>query len=170
LKKTLPLAAPLCAALLCAAVLGLGGCNSHKDLMAFLGKWKGGFDVTSVRGANASSLDIKRDTLRGFIQVYETNRSYKMELNGEQETIEINGTWTIKGNHITLRPTMLDIDDKGGEQQRDPNKKYIAAMLVRAAYGQPLVLVESRDKKSLTGLEMSVGDLVGTHRYVKDSF
>ena len=93
-----------------------------------------------------------------------------MEMEGEQETIKIDGTWTIKGNTLTLDPKSVIIDDMGGADVRDPNKKYIPAEDVRDAYGQPLVLTESKDKKALHGLEMTVGKLVGKHEFLKDSF
>ena len=147
----------------------LVGCNMHTDLMPFLGKWIGKFQVSTVNGAG-SEKDRAREELKGFVQIYATNRSYKMELEGEQETIKIDGTWTISGKRITLTPKKLVIDDKGGADQRDPNKKYIAAEDVRAAYGQPLVLTESANKKALHGMEITVGSLVGHHEFVKDSF
>ena len=147
----------------------LSGCNMHGDLLPFLGKWKGKYEVKSIVGGG-SDKDRVREQLQGFVQVYATNRSYKMEMEGEQETIKIDGTWTIKGNKLTLDPKSVIIDDMGGADVRDPNKKYIPAEDVRDAYGQPLVLTESKDKKALHGLEMTVGKLVGKHEFLKDSF
>ena len=159
--KKLCLALPLL--LLC------GGCNRNSDLLPFLGKWLGRFEISEIQGGGTAQ-DIKRETLKGYVQVYATSRSYKMEMEGEQEVINITGTWTIKANRITLTPKSIIIDDKGGEDKRDPNKKFIASKDVREAYGRPLLLVESADKKSLTGLKITIGNLLGIHRFVKDSF
>lgn len=137
--------------------------------MPFLGKWKGKFEVAEVQGG-VTAQDIKRETLKGYVQVYATNRLYKLEMEGEQETIDVTGVWTIKANRITLSPQKVDIDDQGGADKRDPNKKFIPSDEAQLAYNRPIVLTESRDKKSLTGLEISIGKLVGTHRFVKDSF
>lgn len=141
----------------------------HKEYLPFLGKWAGKFEVASIKGGG-SDKDKKRESLSGYVQVYATKQTYKMEMEGEQETIDITGTWTLQGNRITLKPKSVLIDDKGGAEFRDPNKKFIPSDRVHAAYGQPLILVESPNKKSLTGLEITIGDLVGTHRLVKDSF
>jgi hypothetical protein len=159
--KKLCLAAPL--------LILLGGCNPNKAIMPFLGKWSGSFEVSDMTRAG-SKEDMKRESLKGFVQVYATNRSYKMEMSGEQETIAISGTWKIEANRITLNPRSIAIDDQGGADKRDPNKKFIPADQAQADYGLPLVLVESPDKKSLTGLKITIGALVGTHRFVKDSF
>ncbi len=147
----------------------LCGCNRNAALMPFLGKWSGHFEVTDLTNGGTAA-DIKRETLSGYVQVYATQRSYKMELQGEQETISITGFWTIKGNRITLNPKTVSIDDQGGAELRDPNKKFIPAADVHAAYGRPLVLAETTNNKALDGLKMSVGNLIGTHHFVKDSF
>ncbi len=147
----------------------LMGCNMHTELMPFLGKWSGKFVVTTLKNGG-SDKDRTREELKGFVQVYATHRTYKMELEGEQETINIEGNWTISDKRITLTPKHLVIDDKGGADLRDPNKKYIAAEDVRAAYGQPLILTEAANKKALHGLEITVGNLQGHHEFIKDSF
>ncbi len=145
------------------------GCNPHADMVPFLGKWSGGFQVTEITGGG-KARDLKRESLMGYVQVYATSRSYKMELSGEQETIDISGTWSHKGNHITLQPSAITIDDQGGADKRDPNKKFIPAAIAKAAYERPLILQETPDKRTLSGLKISVGKLIGTHKFVNDSF
>ena len=147
----------------------LSGCNHNKELMPFLGKWIGRFEVSDISGGGTPT-DMKREQLRGYVQVYATERSYKMEMEGEQETIDISGFWTIKGNRITLTPKVVTIDDQGGADKRDPNKKFIPADAASAAYSRPLLLQETPDKKSLNGLKITIGSLIGTHFFVKDSF
>ena len=147
----------------------LSGCTHNKELLPFLGKWSGRFEVTDIQGG-ATAKDLKREQLKGFIQVYADQRSYKMEMEGEQEAIKITGNWTIKGNRITLTPKVVTIDDQGGANQRDPNKKFIPAEDARLAYDRPLLLQETPDKKNLNGLKITIGKLVGTHTFFKDSF
>ena len=146
----------------------LAGCNPNKAAMPFFGKWIGAFTVTEMHGGTA--LDMKRESLKGYVQVYVNRRQYKMEMEGEQETIDITGTWSVDKNRITLTPKQIDIDDQGGADKRDPNKKFIPADIAQAAYSRPLLLQESPDKKSLTGLKTTIGILVGTHHFTKDSF
>ena len=155
--------------LLIPCILILCGCNRNAALMPFLGKWSGHFEVSDITTGGTAS-DCKRESLNGYVQVYATERTYKMEMQGEQEVININGTWTIRGNRITLNPKSVAIDDQGGSDLRDPNKKFIPATDVTAGYGRPIVLQETPDKKQLNGLKMSIGNLIGTHRFKKDSF
>jgi len=81
----------------------LAGCNPNKNLMPFLGKWIGRFEVSEIEGGGTAN-DLKREQMKGYVQVYATERTYKMEMEGEQETISISGNWTIKANRITLTP------------------------------------------------------------------
>ena len=150
-------------------LLVLTGCTHNKELLPFLGKWSGRFEVAEIEGGGTSK-DLKREQLFGYVQVYATSRSYKMQMQGEQEIIDITGTWTISGNRITLTPSEVVIDDQGGADQRDPNKKFIPADDVRAGYSRPLVLQETPNKKALNGLKITIGKLKGTHYFAKDSF
>lgn len=143
---------------------------ANKDLVPFFGKWSGAYEVDQVLKGADGPKDRERSKLEGFVQIYGSNRSYKMFLNGEQESLEIGGTWTTKGNRITLRMNDFKLDDQGGEDARNPNAKFIPADELREAYAKPLVLELSADKKRLTGLRTTVGPTVGTHRFAKESF
>lgn len=142
---------------------------SNQDLMPFTGRWKGGFTVDSIQKGSDTADDRHRSRLEGYVQVYLTGRKYVLHLEGEQQGIDVTGTWTAKGDRITLQSKSVTIDDQGGADARNPNKKYIPNEVVNEAYSRQMVLVLSKDKHNLRGLKVSVGDLIGEHAFEKDS-
>jgi hypothetical protein len=144
--------------------------NSNQDLRPFLGKWSGEFKPESFRTGQGSEEDLRRSRLEGYIQVYATNRKFKMHLEGEQQAIDVTGTWTFEEKKLNLTPLDVQIDDQGGEEMRDPNKKYIPADAVRATYSKPLSFRLGGDGKTLQGLPISLGEMIGSHRLEKDGF
>jgi hypothetical protein len=148
--------------------LTLRATNSNRDLLSYTGKWKGGFTVDAIEPGPNTETDRRRSRLEGYLQVYLTRRSYKLHLEGEQQGIDVDGTWTVKEGRVTLTPKEVKIDDQGGESKRDPNKKYIPNEAVTAAYNRPLVLVLAPDKRSYQGLPTTVGTLLGKHHFEKD--
>jgi len=144
--------------------------SSNKTLVPYLGKWTGAFNVQRVTKGADSTTDRERSSLHGFVQIYATNRKFKIHLDGEQESLDVAGVWTLKKNRMTLTVTDFVLDDQGGEDMRNPNMKFIPAEELRIGYSRPLVLDLSPDKKKLTGLPITIGNLVGKHEFVKDSF
>ena len=144
------------------------GCGD-KAILPFLGKWQGQFEVQRMQISGTES-DRKRESLKGYVQVYADKHKFKMRMEGEQEAVDLTGIWSIKGRQITLQFSEVVVDDMGGEQFRDPNRKFISPLDLRAAYGKPIVLNLSADKQHLDGLTMTMGGLTGRHVYVKDSF
>lgn len=143
---------------------------SNKDMLPYLGKWPGGFVVGEVRRGPNTAIDQKRSSLKGFVQIYATNRKFKIHLEGEQETIDVDGDWTRKARRMDLHVQHVVIDDQGGAALRDPNRKFILPDDIRAAYSRPLILDLSADGKSLNGLPMSIGDLTGRHLFAKETY
>lgn len=149
-------------------VMTLRNVNSNKDLIRYTGRWKGGFTVESVTNGTDTADSRHAHRLEGFLQVYLTNHKYKLHLEGQQEGIDVDGTWTANGDRLTLNPKAVAIDDQGGEEKRDPNKPYIPNEDVLATYNKPIVLVQSADKKGFQGLKVTLGNLLGSHAFVKD--
>ena len=148
-------------------VLTLRVANSNRDLLRYTGKWSGGFTVDSIEsGANTES-DRHRSRLEGYLQIYLTERRYKLHLEGEQQGIDVSGNWTAKGDRITLTPKSVEIDDHGGAEKRDPNKKYIPNEEVLNTYNRPLVFIQSPDRQRYNGLPISLGVLIGKHAFDK---
>lgn len=151
------------------ALIGKASC-SNKDIVPFLGKWAGGFKVERVDNGPDTAKDRERSSLNGYVQIYGTNHSFKMHLEGEQQIVDMAGNWTLKKNRVTLRVTDFKMDDQGGEDARNPNMKFIPADVLQVGYSRPLVLELTADKKHLNGLLTSIGPLVGKHEFSKDSF
>jgi len=151
------------------AIIAEASC-SNKDIMPFLGKWSGGFNVQRVTVGADTPKDRERSSLHGFVQIYATNRKFKLHLEGEQEALDLTGTWTFKKNRMTLTTTDFAVDDQGGADMRNPNMKFIPADELRVGYTRPMVLDLSPDKKHLSGLPITIGGLVGKHDFAKDSF
>lgn len=148
-------------------ILTIRATGSNRDLIPFTGRWGGGFTIDSVQSGPDSEAERKRNKLTGYIQIYLTGRKYKLHLEGEQQGIDVDGTWTAKGEKVTLKPTEVKIDDRGGPEQRDPNRPYLPNEDVKAAYERPMVLSQSADKNSFQGLPMSVSRFIGKHRFEK---
>lgn len=143
---------------------------SNKELVPYLGKWTGGFIVDSVSPAARSATDLKRNNLRGFIQVYATRHSFKMHLEGEQEIIDLAGNWVLKRQRLTLKVNETKIDDFGGADVRNPNRKFIPSDAIRDTYTRPIVLDLSPDKHRYEGLPMTMGNLIGRHQFTRDAY
>lgn len=141
--------------------------GSNRELIRYTGKWSGGFTVDSVVSGPDSVTVRKRNGLIGYLQIYLTGRKYKLHLEGEQQGIDVDGTWTAKGEKITLTPKEVKIDDRGGPEQRDPNRPYLPNDDVNTAYRKPIVLSQSADKNTFAGLAMSVGRFIGKHSFTK---
>jgi hypothetical protein len=148
-------------------LLLLAGCGS-KDALPYLGRWHGVFVVDKIR-EGSTEQDRKREGLRGSLQVYATNHSFKLHLEGEQEVIDGEGTWSHVGTTVTLKFTTVKIDDEGGAEKRDPNLKFIPALDVHSAYQRSMVLHLSKNKQALGGLEVSIGHLTGHHLFTRSS-
>jgi len=151
-----------------AAVAALvAGCG-NSEIVPFLGRWKAAFAVDGIAGGG-SAKDMARESLHGYLQVYATNRSYKLHLEGEQEAIDADGVWTQTKDRLTLRVTTLKIDDEGGAALRNPNMKFILPTDIRSAYSHKIDVRLSKDKKTLMGLETSIGNLQGKHIFIRSN-
>ena len=136
--------------------------------MPLLGKWSGAFTVDKV-GPGAVG-DARRNALKGFLQLYKTDSRFELHLEGEQFGLVAGGSWSFKGDRVTLTPKEVKIDDGGGEEARNPNRAWIDPAALRAAYSRPMSLRRSKDGQSLKGLLIEVGPLTGTHAFVREGF
>lgn len=143
--------------------LVLAGCGD-KAAMPYLGKWTGHLAVESAPGG--TERDRRRSEMKGFLQLYATERRFTLHLEGEQQTVEVTGRWEVKRRRVTLRPRDVRIVDPG-EDAFDPNLKRISPPELRNAYARPLVLDAAPGGRALTGLTTSVGPLIGKHVFTK---
>lgn len=156
-----------------ALFLTIRSINANKDLVPFLGKWSGGFEVSQIQNANRDTPeDRRRLGLMGYLMVYGSRHSFKIHLEGEQEVFDIGGKWAIKGQRLILTadPQTFALDDEGGAESRNPNRKFIPADDLRAAFGKPIPLDLSKDKKAFASPLTSIGNLIGAFRFKKESF
>lgn len=149
------------------AALIVAGCG-HGDQIAYLGRWHGDFVVDEITGGGTDK-DRQREGLHGSLQVYETHQSCKLHLQGEQETIDADGFWSLEKGAMMLKFTKIAIDDNGGYEHRDPNLKFIPPTDITASYQRSLVLHLSKDKQKLNGLEISIGHLVGHYLFTRST-
>lgn len=146
--------------------LTLRASSANKQYLRYTGKWKGGFTVSGVSTGPDTENDRHRSRLEGYLQVYLDGRKFKLHLEGEQQGIDVDGTWTAERDTLTLNPKNVAIDDQGGEEKRDPNKMYIANDAVNETYRRPLVLKQKG--KRYDGLIVTLGPLLGSHWFEKD--
>jgi hypothetical protein len=130
--------------------------TAHSDLRPYLGKWTGGFYADPTN---------KRLDLTGYLQIYATHQTFKLHLEGEQQGIDVDGTWVLEKKQLIFKPTKVAIEDDGGELKRNPNLTYYPNADVKAAYSKPFVLNPSKDNKRLEGLLTSIGKREGIYRF-----
>lgn len=105
----------------------------------------------------------ERASQKGYIQVYIGRRRFTAHLAGEQQTMDVQGTWKREGDRLMLEFKELKFDDFGGEAVREPSKRFLAISELRKLYARPLVLDLSEDHRKLEGLPISVGGFAGRH-------
>ena len=133
-------------------VLALAGCGSEK-LVPYLGKWTGSFEPDSPKSPYRMGCNL---------QLYATGEKFRMRVEGPQQAIEVNGTWTIKRQTILLAPREVKIDDFGGVDLRNPNLPYLPAEAIQKAFGTALACRLSRDNKTATSISLNLGPVEGT--------
>jgi hypothetical protein len=151
------------------ALASICGCGcGHRDLLPFIGQWKANFVVDKIK-EGGSDEDRRREGLRGFLQMYATHQSFKLHLEGEQEIFDAEGTWSHDGDRVVLSFSSNKIDDQGGAEKRNPNLKFIPPSDLSSAFTRDMALRLSKDKKSMVGLETSIGHLTGHHVFTRST-
>lgn len=150
-------------------LLLLAGCGS-KTRMPYLGRWTGEWVVDSFVVGPNSPARRKAHTMAAELQLYATKNRFVMTLTGKQQTVEVEGEWTVrKGkNDLLLLPGRLKNDDRGGEDFRDPNLPFIPTDQLQKSLAAPFRLRPAGPKK-LDGLPFAIGDAIGTYRLVSQN-
>jgi hypothetical protein len=143
------------------------GCGDQKTV-PFLGQWEGAFTVDRVLKGIDTPKDRTRHKLKGYVKIVLNKKSYKMHLQGEQQTIDIDGKWTYDGRQLTLEPIDVNIPPVSKEGDFDPNLKFIPAAELYAAYQKKLTFKLDEKTKTLTGLTTTIADLEGSHSFKKE--
>jgi hypothetical protein len=143
------------------------GCGGKKPVQ-FLGQWPGNFNVDKINRGPDGAEDRKHHKLHGWISVRLDKQKYIMHMNGEQQQIDIKGTWTVLGNQITLDPNDVKVATDGGKDGVNPNFKYVPDADLYQAYQQKITLKLSKDGSRLEGLRTTIAFLEGTHTFKKE--
>ena len=91
-----------------------------------------------------------------------------MHLEGEQQTIDVQGSWNYSGNQVTLSPIDVKVETAGKDEGIDPNRKWILPEELYAAYLKKFVFRLSKDGNTLQGLDTTIVILEGAHIFKKD--
>jgi hypothetical protein len=149
------------------SVTGVLGCGDPKTI-PFLGQWNGEFTVSKVLQGPNTPQDQKRHSLKGYLKIVLNKKSYSMHLEGEQQTIDVQGSWNYSGNQVTLSPIDVKVETAGKDEGVDPNRKWILPEDLYAAYLKKFVFRLSKDGNSLQGLDTTIVILEGAHVFKKD--
>lgn len=143
------------------------GCGDKKSV-PFLGTWTGGLEVTKVLSGKDSPQDRIRHNLKGYVRIVLDNNKYTMMLEGEQQVVEIKGTWAYKGKQVTLSPVDVQVNNRFKGEELNPNMKAVVPDELYSAYLKKVTLNISADGKSLSGLDTTVAALEGRHIFKKE--
>ncbi|CAN5419607.1 hypothetical protein BH11ARM1_BH11ARM1_03930 [soil metagenome] len=139
--------------------------NANSDLKPFLGKWNGGYVVTSIGPITDPNI-LKGNKLDGYVVIYGAEHKFAMELSGPQQDINVTGTWRIvKATRLELKSNGVKIDDFGGADKRNPNLPYIPNEIVSKVFDQPFVLDLADGNQKFVGLLNKFGNLTGKYEF-----
>ena len=147
-------------------VLALTGCGDKK-VVPFLGQWEGHFQVNKVGKGSDTAIDRKQYSQKGYVSVRLNKHIYTMHLEGEQQQLDIKGTWSYSGQQITLEPTDIKVNDDNGDKGPNPNLKYVPSEDLYNAYQKKITLKLSPDGSTLQGLTTTRAFLEGVHIFKK---
>jgi len=150
-----------------AFIVAIVGCGDKKKV-PFLGQWNGQFEVSKVGRGPDTPLDRKHHMLRGYVSIRLDKNTFLLHLEGEQQKVDVKGTWSYAGSQITLDPKEAKVITDGGENGVDPNLKYVPEADLYEAYLNKITLKLSADGSTLTGLTTTIAFLEGIHTFKKD--
>lgn len=149
------------ALVLCAAVAAAG---CHKEQIPYLGYWHGGFEVDD----SVPKADAQTAMPRGYLQLYRTHDKFLIELANQIQVLDLGGTWKMLNSHsIELTFHDFRLNEPDVDKLKAMRRSFIDPAALREVYGKPMVLHLSADGKTLEGLLVHIGPLLGKHRFIK---
>ena len=158
---------PVALTFIALVVIKISG-GGDREAVKFLGNWPGQFTVDKVERGPDGPDDRKHHTLRGYVNVRLNKKMYTMHMEGEQEQVDIKGTWTITGNQITLAPSDTKINVEGGKEGINPNFKFVPIEDLYQAYEKKITLNLTKDGSTLQGLRTTIAFLEGSHSFKRE--
>lgn len=143
------------------------GCGDKKTI-PFLGTWIGGLEVSKVLSGTDGAEDRIRHNLKGYVRIVLDNNKYTMVLEGEQQVVDVKGTWVYKGKQVILTPNDVQVNNRFKGEDLNPNLKAVVPDELYSAYLKKITLNLSSDNKSLSGLDTTVAALEGRHNFKKE--
>ena len=154
------------ACLAIAAIL-VCGCIANSPVTRAAGSWPGQFRVLSVDG-KSDSKQIESEAMTAQLELYVTADKFKLDVTARHQSFGVTGKWTAdKDGRVTMTADNFTFDSPTDEDQKALGLKLVTGDEVRATFGHPLVLDESPDRRRLTGLETTLGRLVGRLEFVR---
>ncbi len=149
------------------ALAGLAGCKNQAE-MPYFGKYEGGYMVEST--TNRLIPAAARWNLKGYLQLLATRDKFNLHLEGEQETVDIRGTWHLDQGMMRFWVTENKFDDLGGASTRNPNRTFTPAAAIRAAIGKEFTLGvgQASGRVELHGALLVLGESTGHLQFGKD--
>lgn len=100
------------------------GCGDKKTI-PFLGTWIGGLEVSKVLSGTDGAEDRIRHNLKGYVRIVLDNNKYTMVLEGEQQVVDVKGTWVYKGKQVILTPNDVQVNNRFKGEDLNPNLKAV---------------------------------------------
>ena len=157
---------PMRKPLILAAAIALVGCGNRVE-MPYYGKYEGGYVVDSTQ--NRLIPVAKRWNLSGYVQLLANRHKFKMHLEGEQQFMDISGTWKLDGKMVRLDLLDYKFEDYGGAANRNPNRTFTSADAIRTSFGKLVTLgIQPAERVVLKGPLLVIGESAGHLEFRKD--
>jgi hypothetical protein len=153
-----------------AATLLLSGCFT--GLAPYLGHWVGSFEVEqAAKGVPVDALNLK-----GYVQLYQTGDRCLLELANPAQKLTLKGTWkiatpsgreTVKLRRVVVTVNDLVLEEPSLERLKALHRPFIDPAELRAAFAKPLILELSEDGKTMNGILVTIGPLLGHFHFIK---
>lgn len=135
--------------------LGAIGCKGPSII--YLGNWTGDFILTQ----NKSGFTNKQMRIRGYLQIYNFNKKFKMQVANPIQTVNVTGNWELNKNQILLHVANTDVDQPAKDTMEAMGYAFIDDKELKKGFEQNMIFDINSAHNQLHGLLMTVGPLVG---------
>ncbi len=138
-----------------AATALLIGCQNPS--ITYLGNWTGNFVITQ----NKSGFTDKQMNLRGYLQIYNYDQKFKMEVANPVQKVKLTGNWELNKQQILLHFASVKIEQPTKDLMKAMNHPYLEDRALKAGFEQNIIFDVNKSHTKLHGLLMSIGPLTG---------
>jgi hypothetical protein len=153
-------------ALFVIAVLLIGCGRELTPMERAAGSWSGEFKIESANGSTKQA-EIQKWTMKGTLWLYVTGEKFRMEMATANQQFTVKGKWEAKGDRVTLRADDYEFTFPNEEDQQALKLPIVSADAIRQTFHQPVVFEESKDRRNLAGLKLSLGPLLGAFEFTR---